>query len=172
MGKRSQFERIDRDYYPTFDKRAALVLAPLIRGIETYSEPCYGGGHLVKLLNVHTMATCVQHSDISTGTDALDLQRPQLNGADAIITNPPWSRNVLHDMIMHFSNLAPTWLLFDSDWAYTKQAIPFLMFCTDIAAIGRLKWMEDSNASGKENCSWYRFDAAPSKGIRFHPKPF
>ena len=67
---------------------------------------------------------CVYAGDIRSGQDALELD--SYGKADAIITNPPWSRGVLHRLIEHFQNIAPTWLLLDSDWAQTKQAAPFL----------------------------------------------
>jgi hypothetical protein len=53
--------------------------------------------------------------------------------------------------------LAPTWLLFDADWAYTRQAAPFLKYCAKIVVIGRVKWIEDSDMAGKDNSCWYLF---------------
>jgi hypothetical protein len=89
-------------------------------------------------------------------------------GADAIITNPPWSRPILHKMILHFQRLKPTWLLFDSDWAYNRMAAPYLDTCSDIVAVGRLKWIEGTTHSGKDNCSWYRFWCRHHGLTKFH----
>jgi hypothetical protein len=61
-------------------------------------------------------------------------------------------------------------LLLDADWAHTKQAAPFLPSCSDIVAIGRVKWFPDSKFSGKDNCSWYRFAADHAGGPIFHPQ--
>ena len=88
--------------------------------------------------------------------------------ADAIITNPPWSRDVLHGLITHLQNIAPTWLLLDADWAHTKQAAPFLPHSSDIVAVGRVKWIEKSKYTGKDNCAWYRFDIKHKAGPVFH----
>jgi hypothetical protein len=77
-------------------------------------------------------------------------------------------RDVLHRLIEHFQNIAPTWLLLDSDWAQTKQAAPFLPSCSDIVAIGRVKWMEGSKHTGKDNAGWHRFDARHKAGPVFH----
>jgi len=52
----------------------------------------------------------------------------------------------------------PTWLLIDYDWAATKQAAPFVPHCSDIVILPRLKWIEDSKDTGKDNHAWYRFD--------------
>lgn len=175
MGKRSNFERVDKDFYATIDDRAVKALLPHIKHISIYAEPCYGKGHLVDMLNRLSKSECVVYSDIEDpllpkgGMDALKLTVEDLCGADAIITNPPWSREILHQMILHFKDLAPTWLLFDADWAHTKQSIPYMEFCTDIVSIGRLKWIEGTKGSGKDNCAWYRFDKQ-SNGITFHPK--
>ena len=74
----------------------------------------------------------------------------------------------MHRLIAHFQRIAPTWLLLDSDWAATRQAAPFLPHCSDIVAIGRVKWIEGSKHTGKDNHAWYRFDARHSGGPVFH----
>jgi hypothetical protein len=40
MGKRSSFERIPRDFYPT-PYAAVPPLIPHLRGIRTFAEPCW-----------------------------------------------------------------------------------------------------------------------------------
>ena len=90
--------------------------------------------------------------------------------ADASITNPPYVRPLMHALIQHFARILPTWLLIESDWAYTKQAGPFMPCCSDIVAVGRLRWIEGTTMSGKQNFSWYRFDARHLAGPIFHPR--
>jgi hypothetical protein len=75
-----------------------------------------------------------------------------------IITNPPWDRAPLHQIIERCSRLAPTWLLFDADWMFTKQSAPYMKYCRHIVAVGRVKWIADSKGAGKDNCAWYMFD--------------
>ena len=86
----------------------------------------------------------------------------------SIITNPPWSRDLMHRLITHFQNIRPTWLLLDADWAHTKQAAPFLAHCSDIVAVGRIKWIEGSKHTGKDNCAWHQFDIKHNAGPVFH----
>ena len=74
----------------------------------------------------------------------------------------------MHGLIAHFQRIAPTWLLLDSDWASTRQAAPFLPHCSDIVAIGRVKWIEGSKHTGKDNYAWYRFDIRHKGGPVFH----
>ena len=74
----------------------------------------------------------------------------------------------MHALILHFQNIAPTWLLLDADWKQTRQAAPFLPHCSDIVAIGRVKWIEGSEHTGKDNYAWYRFDTRHSGGPVFH----
>lgn len=171
MGKRSEFERVEKDYYPTIDDRAIKSLIPHLSHLRTYAEPCFGGGHLVQMITKLTHLECVAFSDITSGTDALTIDVDYMNNADCIITNPVWSRSLLHKMILHFKDIAPTWLLFDADWAHTKQSIPYMQYCTDIVSVGRLIWIEGTKMTGKDNCAWYRFDKE-SKGITFHPKTY
>ena len=88
--------------------------------------------------------------------------------ADAIITNPPYTRELMHRLIAHFQRIAPTWLLIDYDWSATKQAAPFMPHCSDIVILPRLKWFEDSKDTGKDNHAWYSFDVRHSAGPIFH----
>jgi hypothetical protein len=164
MGKRSNFERREADFYPT--PRAAVVpLIPYLRGIRTFAEPCAGDGDLVRHLESFGLR-CVWQSDIRTGQDALALDH--YGGADGIVTNPPYTRELMHRLVMHFQRIAPTWLLLESDWAQTKQAASFMPVCSDIVAIGRVKWIEGSKHTGKDNYAWYRFDAGHTSGPVFH----
>lgn len=172
MSKRSaNFDRQPRDLYPTPYRAAKPLLPFLPEGIK-YCEPCAGAGDLVK----HLMGTaeCVAAYDIEPLAgwierhDAVFLNKADLKGAQLIITNPPWERTVLHQIIRNCSFLAPTWLLFDADWAHTRQAADYLMFCHDIVSVGRVKWFEDSDMTGKDNACWYFFDQhAPYFGTRF-----
>jgi hypothetical protein len=116
MSKRSNFPRIAKDAYQTIDPRAVAALVPHLRaeGIKTFAEPCCGEGYLVRQLQAAGF-DCEWESDIDAGIDANFLGGWHVSRADAIITNPPWSRPILHDLIIHFQNLAPTWLLFDAD---------------------------------------------------------
>jgi hypothetical protein len=168
MGKRSAFERRPMDAYLTIDRRAVEALLPFISDLRTFAEPCCGEMHLVRQLESAGLR-CTYAGDIRTGEDALHIS--DFNEPDAIITNPPWTRPILHDMIRHFQSIAPTWLLFDADWKETKQAAPFLAQCSHVVAVGRLRWIEGTSQSGKDNVSWYRFWAGHDYGPRFFGHP-
>ncbi len=157
MGKRSDFDRIPRDFYPT-PWEAVVPLLPHIGHQPFYIEPCVGEFHLVEHLMPY--ARCVDHGDIVLGKDAMSWTEEQvgLAQADYFITNPPWDRKLLHPMIGHLSALLPTWLLFDADWIHTKQSAPFLPWLRKIVAVGRVKWIPDSKMTGKDNCAWHLFD--------------
>ena len=78
---------------------------------------------------------------------------------DLIITNPPWSREVLHDTIMHLSAIRPTWLvvlcrLDAHDTSYSE----YLPYCQKIQSVGRVKWFPETPHTGKDNVCWYLFD--------------
>src|SRR6186997_1595514 len=164
MGKRSSFERIPRDFYQT-PFSAVPPLIPHLRGIRTFAEPCCGDGALVRHLEANGLR-CAYAGDILTGQDALALDR--YGEADAIITNPPYTREPMHRLIAHFQRIAPTWLLIDYDWSATNQAAPVMPCCSDIVILPRLKWFEDSKDTGKDNHAWYRFDARHSGGPVLH----
>jgi hypothetical protein len=165
MGKRSDFERVPQDRYLTpWD--AMRFLAPHLPKAFTFAEPCAADGQLIRWLSA-LGGTCVAAYDIEPGAphvgqgNALHILGKHLNGAEMIITNPPWDRPVLHAMIRRFSLLAPTWLLFDADWAFTDQGARFMDAARGrnvihkIVAVGRLIWIPGTADTGKDNCAWY-----------------
>jgi hypothetical protein len=161
MGKRSSFVRHKNDLYRTFDPRAVAALAPHLEPNTLYAEPCAGRGDLIDLLGA-LGHICIYAADIEPGAswipqaDALLVPPPSVT----IITNPPWTRRILHALLERWPYIAPTWLLFDMDWVSTKQARPYLHMCVKIVTVGRLKWIVDSPFDAKDNCAWYLFDAA------------
>ena len=164
MGKRSNFERIPQDAYQTIDPKAVRRLYRHLQGVRTFSEPCAGEGKLIRMLEERGLK-CVHSNDVKENVDALTLR--DFGGADAIVTNPPWSREILHPMIRHFQHFAPTWLLFDAGWAFTEQSAPYINQCSHIIVVGRLKWIEDTDMTGKDDCCWYCFDRHHTGGPKF-----
>lgn len=167
MGKRSDFARRERDFYPT-PMEAVLPLLPHLQPGTKFSEPCAGNGALVDHLE-SCGHQCVWESDIAPQrtmmqADALSL----LYVNSVIITNPPWDRKLLHPMIRHFASQRPTWLLFDADWVHTRQAAGYLPLLRKIVSVGRVKWIPESTMTGKDNCAWHLFDANASGPAVFH----
>lgn len=162
MGKRSSgtFKRRAQDAYDT-PVEAVIPLLPWLPDKETgFWEPCAGKGDLVHgIMSNAPQMNCVAKSDIEPRSPHIKKQDAlhAVANCDMIITNPPWTRKLLHPMIDHFARLAPTWLLFDADWMHTVQAEPYLPFCRRIVSVGRVSWMENG-ISGKDNCAWYLFD--------------
>jgi len=161
MGKRSNFERKPRDFYPT-PIEAVEPLVPHLPNGFTFAEPCAGNGALIEHLK-HYNGHCMwasdiepQHKGIST-QDYKDVKENELLESEYIITNPPWNRAILHPLIDHFAPQRPTWLLFDADWPHTKQSKYYMQFLHKIVSVGRIKWFGDT--TGKDNCAWYLFDA-------------
>lgn len=191
MGKRSDFAARPQDQYLT----PFSAVEPLARFLGTgrkFYEPCAGDGRLVEHLEA-LGHTCTGYSDIDpegarmladaeyggavrtdvAQRDAFDITDSDLNGADVIITNPPWSRSkasgyLLHRLIEHFTKFRPTWFLCDADWIHTKQASPYMQYLTHIVSIGRVKWIPDSNSTGKDNACWYGF---VNPDLRTSPHP-
>lgn len=102
--------------------------------------------------------------------------------ANTIISNPPWINTKngtdtpyqLNHIIQTLSNIAPTWLLLDANYAFNLRASDQMKICTDIIPVGRLIWIPGTEDTGKENCAWFRFDKTsvlPSlEGPRLHPR--
>jgi len=41
---------------------------------------------------------------------------------------------------------------------HTKQSSELINKCVKIVSVGRVKWIENSKMTGKDNCAWYLFD--------------
>lgn len=173
MAKRSEFKRIERDYYRTFDPKAGDALRPFVTHIKAALEPFAGAGDLTKQFptiswvqtDIESQACFVEEADAFTYTD-WDLE--EALDVDAVISNPPWSRPILHKAIEHFAPIIQTWFLLDANWMFTRQASSYLeKYCTDIITIGRVKWIPDTTMSGKDDCCWYRFSLDKTEPTRF-----
>jgi hypothetical protein len=165
MGKRSNFEKIEKDAYMTTDPRAVRPLFDYYNESHfpfTYYEPCVGNGDLIGLL---AGTNCVGYSDIEK--DARSYQYK--TDAKFFITNPPWTRPILHPIIDSLRLQRPTWLLFDADWMFTAQSNPYMKYCRVVLPIGRLKWISGTTDVGKDNCAWYLFVDCETK-CTFIPK--
>jgi hypothetical protein len=168
MGKRSDFERVPRDFYPT-PYEAVVPLLPHLAPGTRYAEPCAGDGALIKHLALHGHI-CAAAADIeprANGIIQLDARKHTLHSGYFYITNPPWERETLHPIILNLSRNMPTWLLFDADWMHTKQSAPFMPFLHKIVSVGRVKWIPDSKMTGKDNCCWYLFDQTSEASAQF-----
>ena len=169
MGKRSNFERVPRDFYPT-PLEAVIPLLPHLRQETRFSEPCAGDGTLARHLEtaghicVCAFDIAPQRMDIDVGDATVCHSAGRLQ---FYITNPPWSRDVLHPIILNLSAHKPTWLLFDADWMHTRQSAPFMPYCRKIVSVGRVKWIPDSPFTGKDNCCWYLFDQTSEAPAQF-----
>ena len=175
MGKRSDFERLKGDFYVT-PFEAVKPLAPHLSGMLHYTEPCAGDGSLIGHIWNWAGLECKYACDIDPrpkmhdwprGIEARDAMTITNCLGQAFITNPPWTREILHPLITHLSNLAPTWMIFDADWMHTVQARPHLERCMKIVSVGRVKWIAGSANTGKDNAAWYLFSAAHQGGPRF-----
>ncbi len=159
MGKRSDFARAERDFYPT-PVAAVRPLLLFLPSSFTFVEPCAGDGALVRHLEA-AGGHCFWASDIEPRDPKVhrcDMSVfPDVPLADFIITNPPWRRDLLHPLIERARDMLPTWLLFDGDWLFNKHATPHLPYCQRVVPIGRVKWIEGSPYAGKDNCAWYLF---------------
>lgn len=167
MGRRSSFPRIEKDRYPT-PPEAVEPLLPHLRPKTRFIEPCAGDGRLVRALEAQGHR-CVDAFDIEPlhpSVRRADALTEPFVSADTVITNPPWSRPVLHQLIERAGEL-PMWLLFDAEWAHTKQAAPYMNICARIVSVGRVRWIEGSKFVGKDSCAWYLF-MRPAGATVFH----
>jgi hypothetical protein len=163
MGKRTNFPRVERDFYRT-PLHAVTPLIPILwgMGVTEFAEPCCGEGDLIRHLEDAGRLKCTEYGDIATGQNALHHGRFNVE----VITNPPLRRpedkprtkRLLIDLIDHFLKTAPAfWLLLHGDWAFDVKAAGYMEKCSHIVVVGRVKWINGSPSSGMENFAWLRF---------------
>jgi hypothetical protein len=175
MGKRSDFKRRKHDAYDT-PPEAVVPLLPHLPTEFAFAEPCAGACelaiHLVDLTGSSAIPTLL--ADIEPRCISVE-QRDALAGGvpqntDFIITNPPWTRQILHPLIDHFRKLRPTWLLLGAEFAHTKQAIPYLQFCHKIVSVGRVSWMQNGTSS-LDSVAWYLFGRDEAQTMFYGRQP-
>jgi len=170
MTKRAhkKFSPRPRDTYLTPQKPVLPLRFAFSEG-ETFYEPCAADNGLTNHL-INIGLKCVGSSDIEPlhpdvkKQDALTLTEEDIGGdkCTTIITNPPWTRELLHPMIEHFRMMKPTWLLFDANWMNQEQAAPYLRYCHIILSVGRVSWM-GNGVSGFDDACWYLFEKEPNE---------
>lgn len=180
MGKRSNFQRKERDFYPT-PAAAVNALKPfLLPGIQ-YMEPCVGDGAILRALGSDYV--CMYACDIepvgesakyAEKRDCLTLTQQHCAHVDVSITNPPWpaiggSGEPTVSIIEHISSLVPSWFLLSSDFSQNRYFGKFRN-CAKIVAVGRVKWIEDSAAPGKDNACWYLFTPEKQANTLFYSR--
>ena len=137
----------DRDDWAT-PLRAVVPLLELLEPGTRFIEPCCGAGELVGHLE-SAGHVCVASYDLPI--DARTA-RYTVEPDTIFITNVPWRRRFEPNRIIaNLSDQQPLWGLIYTDWLFTSHAVPYLPRVRVIAAIGRVKWIPDSESGGMEN---------------------
>lgn len=168
VGKRSDFVRRERDWYPT-PREAVVPLLAHLAPRTIFIEPCAGDGRLIEHLRAegHRCAMAYDIEPQASNIFEADARDLSDDFADCYITNPPWKRSTLHAIIENLSCRLPTWLLFDADWMHTRQSAQLIPHLRKIVSVGRVKWIPDSPFTGKDNCAWHLFDQTSEAPAQF-----
>lgn len=172
MGKRSDYVKRPRDFYPT-PYAAVEPLRGLLQPF-TFCEPCAGDGRLVTHLEDICGALCPLATDIEPQADwvmqfdALNLSGMDVENCDYIVTNPPYTWSLLKPMMDLWIELRPTLLLLPADFMHNKRMKTYINLCEWVQSVGRVKWIEDSKMSGVDNYAWYMFNKNKDVGEPTH----
>jgi len=162
MGKYSEIPRSPRDYYRTIDTKATRILNTHLPPDSVFCEPCAGAGDLIDQLAElghwcpYACDIEPQRSDIEK-RDLFDIRHQETGMFDFFITNPPFTRAILVELIPHLSAMRPTWLLLPGDLVHNLYMREHMTHCVKFVSIGRMHWVENK-INGKENYAWYLFD--------------
>lgn len=175
MGKRSDFPRRPRDFYPT-PPEAVAPLLPHISRYCNFAEPCCGDGALIKELERHGHR-CGFASDIepiyhpAAAKDAMSLECLP-DTITTIITNPPWPQRggePTVSLAAHLASLRPTWLLLNADFAHNLYFSKIARQCVKIVSVGRVSWSQNG-VGGKDNAAWFQFWSRNESSTIFVPR--
>lgn len=166
MAKRNNdqggFERKGRDFYATIDPDAVEFFK--YNDIPCrYIEPCAGSGDLCRLLQNYPNHTLHRAFDIEPQADYIEkkdaslLTLEDLEGADLVITNPPYKWEMLKPIMDNLLPKISTWLLLPADTMHNVRMADYInKYCYGVASVGRLYW-EENKVKGKDNFVWYCF---------------
>jgi hypothetical protein len=156
----SGYERKERDLYET-PEWVTLALVPHLRNLGQIWESACGTGKIVDALR--QCALHVLGSDIETGFDF--LQSGPIAGADAVITNPPYT--LAQEFIEHAlalmkprSGIVAMLLRTDFDHARTRSHLfqGCLAFAKKLVLTKRIVWFDRPGAAPSFNHAWYIWD--------------
>jgi hypothetical protein len=171
-----EYERRASDFYPTpaWVTRCLLDTVPL-RGVVW--EPCAGQGAMAKVIverGFQVVATDLSWMDdpvfpVVGGVDALHSRLPA--GVQAIVTNPPYAREILPHLVDHWLRvLEPVGgqlcLLLRSLWGESRggqtRTSKHLAYQGRIKLPGRIRWLEgtleDKGVSPQHDHCWVIWD--------------
>ena len=158
----SGYERIEHDAYETPAWVTHALVPHLPARIRSIHEPAAGSGKMVRALRSKLPDVFITEADIRAGEDFLDAH---VVGADAIITNPPYS--VASEFIWRALELtAPDGgvvamlLRCDFDHAASRR---FMFsgcpaFDKKLVLTRRIRWIEGSKGSPSFNHAWFVWD--------------
>jgi hypothetical protein len=160
LGKRSQFERREKDFYPT-PLHAALPLLPHLEPHTRFEEPCAGKRDLIFHLEADGHQCIGAHDIVYDPPVDARIARYDIPDGALIVTNPPYhgARNDLHALIRNLSDQAPVWLLMPADWIHNRSSAPLMPRLKKIVSVGRVKWIAGTPHSSFENAVWLLFDS-------------
>lgn len=175
MGKRNQTNVVvEKDYWPTIDPDCINEgILPFFKS-RVYAEVCYGEGHLEG--HLEGISLCKWRSDIRETLDgckvmdALDITKEDLLGVDHIVTNPPYSWDMLEPLLDYLPKVKPTWLLLKADLMHNKRMGKYMKDCSWVVSVGRLSWVPNEGGKlvkGVDNFAWYRFNHNWGNSTRF-----
>ena len=160
-----KFKRLGRDSYDSPPRVLWPLLAHVPAGT-TFAEPCAGQGNIIRHLALDDIH-CRYASDIHPRQrnspmkiekrDALKVTAAMLRGCDMVISNPPWTTDIMHAIVEHFLPLIPAWYLWSADWLHNKESAYLVTRCSKIVSVGRVCWFPETGIAGKDNCIWCYF---------------
>lgn len=172
--RQSRYARRANDAYDTSDPGAVAPLLPFLQPGTRFIEPCAGAGDLVRQLQAagHVCAAAFDIAPRAEGIEAIDAMSPRWSAVDGeiIITNPPYSRPLVHDLIDTFTGRAGlAWVLLEADFAHRRCNARFMVRCRLVLTIGQIRWVPGTKHKSTKLYAWYLFAQRTAGGTLFFP---
>ena len=164
-----------RDFWPT----PMEAVPPLVERLKVTDpngliiEPCAGDGRLADALTANGLKVRIM-SDIEPRRDDVrrgDASKLPFAPTHLVVTNPPWSRDLLEPILHNMVGKTNAWLLLPLDYLANLWMAPFVPYVNQIVPLGRVSWLNNGKG-GYENSAWLRFNWAQRNIVAARkPKP-
>lgn len=150
-------------------------MLPFLQPGTRFIEPCAGAGDLVRQLQAasHVCAAAFDIAPRGEGIEAIDALSPRWSAVDGeiIITNPPYSWQLLRNLILTFIGRAGiAWVLLEANFAHRKRSAGLMAHCAAIVSIGQIRWVPGSKHKSTQLYAWYLFTSQKAATV-FHATP-
>jgi hypothetical protein len=168
------YERREQNFYPTPDWPTEALLRRIHLPKKIW-EPCCGDGAMARVLEAHghhVVGTDLIDRDYGEGGRDFMMESRLPDGVTAIVTNPPYGRDLLPKLVDHALDLTRpvggmVALLMNVQWQTGKTdraSLRMPAFDASVILTDRIRFIPDTDERPGENHCWMVWDWSRTPG--------